>query len=204
MAAIFKRWKFLIIGGVILVVLAYTLDPIVEFTLKVFQRPAYSHTQFYPHWQRFTNREGGFVVEFPSKPFEYHDSDEIISNPAVISFHQFVSVLESNNCFMATTLTESFTNDFTDGQINFLLDTSVKGALGTDGRLLAKRNITLGTNFGREIEYQIANKYFVKMRFYKVGHKLQELTVLVPLANKHASQSTNASYFFDSFNLLPK
>src|SRR5580692_4717731 len=143
MSAIFKKWKFLIIGGVVLVILTYTLGPIVEFILKVFQRPAYSHTQFYPHWQRFTNREAGYAVEFPSKPFEYHDSDEIISNLAAISYHQFVSVLESNNCFMVATLSESFTNDFTDEQINFMLDTSVKGALGSDGRLLAKRNITL-------------------------------------------------------------
>jgi|HubBroStandDraft_2_1064218.scaffolds.fasta_scaffold203677_2 hypothetical protein len=203
MSAIFKKWKFLIIGGVVLVILTYTLGPIVEFILKVFQRPAYSHTQFYPHWQRFTNREAGYAVEFPSKPFEYHDSDEIISNLAAISYHQFVSVLESNNCFMVATLSESFTNDFTDEQINFMLDTSVKGALGSDGRLLAKRNITLDSNLGREIEFQRAGN-FLKMRFYKVGHKFQQLTVSVPLANQQASQSTNASYFFNSFSLLPK
>jgi hypothetical protein len=35
MPAIFKRWKFLIIGGVVLVVLAYTLDPLIEFALKI-------------------------------------------------------------------------------------------------------------------------------------------------------------------------
>jgi len=91
MSAIFKKWKFLIIGGIILVVLAYTLDPIVEFALKVFQRSSDSKIQFYPHWQRFTNREDGYVVEFPVKPFKYDGANEI-TNPAASSYHQFVSV----------------------------------------------------------------------------------------------------------------
>jgi hypothetical protein len=203
MSAIFKKWKFLIIGGIVLVILTYTLGPTVEFTLKIFQRSVDSHTWFYPDWQRFTNHEDGYVVEFPTRPFKYHGNNEMISNPAAISYHQFVSILESNNCFMVATLSESFTNDFTDEQINLMLDVSVKGALGSDGKLLAKRNITLGSNLGREIEFQKAGN-FLKMRYYKVGHKLQQLTVLVPLANQHASQSTNASYFFDSFNLLHK
>ncbi len=103
---------------------------------------------------------------------------------------------------MVATLAESFTNDFTDEQIKFMLDVSVKGALGSDGKLLAKRNITLGSNLGREIEFQKGGN-FMKMRFYKVGHKLQQLTALAPLTNQQASQSTNASYFFDSFSLLP-
>ena len=102
---------------------------------------------------------------------------------------------------MVATLADSFTNDFTDEQINFILDTSAKGALGADGKLLAKRNITLGIYFGREIEFQKNNEYFVKMRCYKVGHNLQEVTVLLPLANQ---QSTNASYFLDSFSLISK
>jgi hypothetical protein len=204
MSAIFKKWKFLIIGGIVLVVFAYTADPTISLILKAFDHESQSSVpNNNPHWQRFTNLESGYVVEFPSKPFEYHDNAEIISNRAAISYHQIVSVLGSNNCFLVATLAESFTNDFTDEQTSFLLDNSVKGALNPDGKLLAKRNITLGSNLGREIEFQKGGN-FMKMRFYKVGHKLQQLTVLVPFANQEASQSTNASYFFDSFSLLPK
>ena len=206
MSAIFKKWKFLIIGGIVLVILAYThtLNPIGEFVLKVFQRSADSQIRFYPHWQRFTNREDGYVVEFPTKPFSYHDSDDTISNPAAVSFHRFTSILGSNDCFMVATFTDSLTNHFTAEQINLILDTTVQGALGADGRLLVKRNITLGANQGREIEFQKANKYFIKSQYYKVGNRLQTLVVSMPLTNQQTSQSTNTSYFFDSFRLLPK
>lgn len=202
MSAIFKKWKFLIIGGIILVILAYTLDPIVEFALKAFEHSANS-TQFSPHWQRFTNRDDGYIVEFPAKPFEQSDAS-VMTNPAAISFHQFFSVLGSNNCFGITTTADSFTNyHFTTNQINLILDTTVKGALGSGDKLISKRDIMFGTNFGREIEVQKTNGYFLKARFYKIGNRLQNLIVSMPVESQQM-QATNVSYFFNSFNLVTK
>lgn len=74
-------------------------------------------------------------------------------------------------------------------------------SFGTDGKLLAQRDIMLGTNIGREFEFLKADGYFTKMRFYQVGQDLQELIVRVPVANKG---STNISMFFDSFGLISK
>ena len=102
---------------------------------------------------------------------------------------------------MVTTLITSLTNNFTDGQIDFMLDASVRGALKSDCRLIAKRNISLGANQGKEIEFEKTNKFSIKMRFYQVGHNLQELTTLEPLTNQH---STNDDYFLDSFSVISK
>lgn len=200
MAAILKKWKFLLIGGLIIVVLAYTLDPIVGFALKAFDHSTNSKAQFFPHWQRFTNKEDGYIVEFPVKPFEESDAS-VMTNPAAISFHQFFSVLGSNNCFGVTTTADSFTNyNFTTNQINLILNATVKAALGTGDKLLSQRDIMLGANFGREIEVQKPNDLFLKARFYKIGNRLQNLIVSMPVENQQ-KQSTNISYFFDSFVL---
>ena len=198
MQAILKKWKPLIYIGFVLVILAYVTGPIVEFTIHVVQKKNESDSTVNPHWRLFTNNECGFVASFPSRPFIH---PQVLNNyQNVISYHQFASVLGSN-VFMVATLVTSFTNDFSNKQVDLLLDKAASGALGEDGVLLANHNITIATNPGREIEFRKANKYFIKMRYYRVGHTLQELTTLEPLTNK---RSTNTSYFFDSFRLISK
>jgi hypothetical protein len=197
MLAILKKWKVLIICGIVLVVLAYTADPAVEFLLRTFHRQNQSSIQRDPHWQYYTNRKDGYVVQFPSRPFQRPAT--LSNNPAIISYRQFVSVLRTNDCFMVATLVTAWTNDFTDKQIDFMLDKAVNGAFGKGDTLISNRNITLGTNPGKEIQFQRAGKFFVEMRCYRVGNFLQELTVLVPLASQ---QSTNISCFFDSFRAI--
>jgi hypothetical protein len=201
MRAIFKKWKFLIISGMVIVFFAYTFGPTVEFILKYFHSVDHSQVQRNPHWQHFTNQEAGYIVEFPSRPFEYHDSDDKIDNPAAVSFHRFISVLGTNDCFMVSTVEDSFTNHFTDDQVNLILDTTMKGALGSDGKLLAKRNVMLGKYAGREIEFQKSDKFYMKSQYYKVGNKLQTLMVTVPFADQQI-QTSNTLYFFNSFRLI--
>lgn len=111
-------------------------------------------------------------MAFPSRPFE--NPYALSNHQNVVSYRQFASALESNEAFMVATLVTSLTNAYSDEQINFLLDTVTKEALGADGKLLAQRDVMLGTNIGREFEFLKADGYFTKMRFYQVGHDLQE------------------------------
>jgi hypothetical protein len=153
----------------------------------------------YPHWRRITNSEAGYVVEFPSRPAE---NPAVLSNQqGVVSYRQFVSSLGDKQAFLVATLVTSLTNDFSNEEVKFLLRKATHGAAGRGDRLVAERGVALGTNLGLEAEIMKANGTFVKMRFYQVGHDLQELTVLVPAANR---QSTNINYFLDSFSLISK
>lgn len=197
---IIKKWRLLIFCGIALIILAYIPIPDlpVEAVSKVFQRKSQSSVQINPHWQRFTNHEGGFVVEFPSRPFE--SPVTLSNNPAIVSYRQFVSVL-GGNCFMAAALVTSFPTNLTEKQINFLLDSAINGALQDDDKLIVKRNITAETYQGREIEFQKADKYYIRMRYYQVGNTLEQLTILMPLQDHF---STNVDYFFNSFSLITK
>jgi hypothetical protein len=204
MKLLLKKYKYLLIGGISLVILAYTLDPTVEFILKLIDHSKDHSISFNPHWWRFTNNADCYVIEFPSRPFEYHDNDDTITNSAAVSFHRYASVFGTNNDgFMVATVTDSFTNKFSPDQINLILDKVVKGALETNSQLLAEKNITLDSYLGREIEIQKAGKFHIKARYYKIGNKLQTLLVSVPLKSQDL-QSNNVSHFFDSFRLIPK
>jgi hypothetical protein len=80
-----------------------------------------------------------------------------------------------------------------------LLDKTAAGALGIGDKMLAQRNIKLGSNLGREIEVQKNGKHLLKARYYRVGHMLRQLTSLTPLTNQ---VSRNVAYFLDSFKLI--
>ena len=163
------------------------------------QRAKQSGHPALPHWRWFTNKECGYVVEFPSRPFE--NPYTLSNRQSAISYRQFASALDSNHAFMVATLVTSLTNDFTDDQIKLLFDKSMKGSMRAGDRLISERDITIGTNLGREVEILKIDDNFLKMRFYQVGHDLQQLTVLVPVANQ---QSTNITRFLDSFRLLSR
>jgi hypothetical protein len=194
-----QKLKWIIIPGIAFVFLAYTLDPTIGFILKHFRSNGDSTIQNIPHWQYFTNLADRYVVQFPSKPFI--NPQKLKENPAIVSYQQYVAILGSNDVFMMATLTTSWTNDFTEEQINHLLDRTAQGALGESGKLLAMRDIAIGGYLGREIEFVRSNKWFMKMRYYHVGNRLQEMTVMMSQAGK---QSTNASYFFDSLRIFPE
>ncbi len=100
---------------------------------------------------------------------------------------------------MVATVVTSLTNNFTEEQIESLLNTSMSGGLGKGGKILSTHKIKLGTFFGKEVEAETAGKFFAKMRFYQVGHNLQEVVTLTSLTNQH---STNASRFLDSFSVI--
>ena len=199
MWAILKKWRFLILACTAVVILAWIfnfLDPL--FARWYEKRKALADLST-PNWRRFTNNECGYVVEFPSKPFE--NPNTLTNHQNVVSYHQFAAALERDQVFMIGTLITSITNNYSDEQTELLLDTAAKTPLKEGGQLLSERKIKLGTNPGKEVEITMANGNFARMRFYQVGHDLQEVIVTVPFADR---QSTNISYFMDSFNTVSK
>lgn len=199
MRAIRKKWKFLIGGFAAIVVLAWVgnfLDPLVSNWYEKKHALAALAT---PNWRRFTNSECGYVVEFPSKPFE---NPYTLSNQQnVVSYRQFASTLEKDQVFMVATLVTSITNNFTDEQIDLLLDRAAKGSLNDGSQLLSERNIKLGAILGKEVQLITTNGDFGTMRFYQVGHNLEEVIATVPSVDRG---STNIPYFLDSFRTISK
>jgi hypothetical protein len=202
MQAILKKYRFLIFGGLVLVAFFYISNvfsgPIANFLTYITESWQKTTVQKKPHWRRFTNSECGFAVSFPSHSFE-HPYKLTNNSQRIMFYRQFASVLGSNQVFLVATLKTSNEYDFSQAQVKLLMDKTMAGAMGTDDTLIYQRDITYGTNPGREFEFQKPDKNFVKMRYYRVPFYFQTLTVLVPFEDK---DSTNASYFFDSFNLL--
>jgi hypothetical protein len=197
MWAILRKWRFLFLGAAAIVILAWVanfLDPI--FLHWYEERKALADLSV-PNWRRFTNNECGFVVEFPSKPFE--NPYTLSNRQNVISYRQFASTLARDQVFMVATLATSVTNNYSDEQTELLLDTAAKGLLKEGGQLLSEREISLGKFPGKEVEIIMTNGNFATMRFYQVEHDLQEVIVTVPSADR---RSTNISYFLNSFNTL--
>ena len=149
-----------------------------------------------PNWRRYTNSACGYVVEFPSKPFENPYS--LSNRQNVVSYRQFASTLGKGQVFMVATLKTSITNDFSDQQINQLLDAAAENLIKEGGQLISKRRINLRSFPGKEVEV-ISKGTYIRMQFYQVGHDLQELIVTTPSADRG---STNIAYFLDSFNTL--
>ena len=100
---------------------------------------------------------------------------------------------------MVATLKTSITNNYSDEQINLLLDTASRGVTNKGGQLLSERKIKLGPIPGKEVETILTNGTYARMRFYQVGHDLQEVVATTPPSDRG---STNISYFLDSFNTV--
>lgn len=196
---IVKKYRFLIFGGLGVVIFLTILDPAIEFVLKISEHAKKPVIYTEPRWQRFTNRQCEYVVSFPSPPFTYFSP--FTNNPHIVLFRQFVAVLSSNQAFMVTTLQTSFTNDFSKKQINLMLDKAMAGGMGKEDTLIYKRDITYGTNAGREFEFQKTNKNYLKARYYRMDNYLQMLIVTMPPENK---DSTNILYFFNSFSPIQR
>ncbi len=154
---IIKKWKYPILAVLALVFLISVADPFVSSILHSSQERKREQRRTAPRWQWFTNRDSGYVVEFPSRPFE---NPYTLSNTQnVISYRQFASTLGSNNAFMVATLVTSVTNTFTDDEIKLLL----KGLLAKNqklrlGSLKGIREILFHPWLGRVNSEQILNK----------------------------------------------
>jgi len=91
------------------------------------------------------------------------------------------------------------TNKFSEEQAQIMLDAGRDEAMGTDGKLLEERKITLGQNLGREFDMEkLGGRAFVRVRVYFVEGRIYTLTAVGSAREKSLKE---ASEFLDSFRL---
>ena len=132
--AIIKRWKYPILAVFALLFLICVIDPLATSILRSSRERKREQRQTAPRWRWFTNRDCGYIVEFPSKPFE--NPVTLSNRQNVISYRQFASALGSNHVFMVATLVPTFTNVFTDEQTKSFLSKAATGIVTPDDRRL--------------------------------------------------------------------
>jgi len=151
-----------------------------------------------PNWRGFVSTELGFSVLFPRKPKK---STESITNRAgLMLVRQHYSELDQAHAYGISVADLPFTNTFSEEQIQIMLNAGRDEALGTDGKLVAERKITLDSNLGREFDMEkLGGQAFVKVRVYFIKNRIYTLTAVGPYRER---VSTNAFRFLDSFKLI--
>lgn len=196
--------KFRVLAGVVcgvflLIMACLVLDLILDPVLVNFLDRREAQRSSAPKWRSFTNNECGYIIDFPNKPFE--NPIELENKDAVVSYRQFAASLGDGDAFMVATLVTSISTDITGNQIKSLLQTSTRGTVKEGDVLLAERDVTLGTNLGWEVEVKKADGKYFRMRAYQIRHDVQQIVVLVPMAER---DSTNITRFMGSFRLISK
>lgn len=184
---------FVVLGLFLLIVTCMVLDSALSSYLKRSE----VHSSSRSKWVVFTNNACGYIAHFPNWPFE--NPIELEKKDSVVSYRQFASTIGEDHAFMVATLITSITNDFTEDETRTLLEQSLKGVIKEGDEMLGGREVRLGVNLGREIEVGKSDGSYVRMRFYQVGHDVQEVVVRVPMADRN---SPSIAWFFDSFRLL--
>jgi len=118
--ALLKKFRILIAVCAAIVLLAWIGNFLDPFAMRWLEKRQENAALRIPNWRRYTNGACGYVIEFPSRPFENPYS--LSNQQNVVSYRQFVSTLGTNQVFMVATLKTSITNDFSEEQVNRLLD----------------------------------------------------------------------------------
>jgi hypothetical protein len=145
-------------------------------------------------WITFTSKDGGFSIGMPENPKEQNvNAPTPVGNLAVTIY----MVEKPDAVFMA-----SF-NDYPDDVLKqgpeSLLDGAQNGAIANvKGKLISSKKITLGSNPGREFEFQaLGGEGIARQRLYLVKNRLYAILVLAK--GKSLPKETEA--FLTSFKL---
>ncbi len=148
-------------------------------------------------WQEFSSIEGGFSVLMPGTPTKEIEP----ANPkdGTGDLHQFLLELEGGRVAYAVAYGDvpRVPKQASPSQINQLLNAWRDGTLGK-GKLIRERNIKLGSNLGREIEFIGSDGLTYKARIYWVK---QRFYILFATATTQADLSQGADKFLNSFKL---
>lgn len=155
-------------------------------------------------WKQFSSQEGGFSVLMPGKPTEVKQT--VKAKSGAIEIHMFTVERQQD----AVKYVVGYA-DYPDSYIQILnrnnlvekaLDngrnTALKNARGT---LLSEQKISLGSNSGREINYNKPGNKFVKHRIYLVNKRLYQVSVETT-KEKQKYLTKSMTGFFNSFVLL--
>lgn len=115
---IVKKLRYPILGCLALIIFLSVVDPLLVALRRSSEKRSQAESQYIPRWRWFTNRDCGYVVEFPAKPFE--NPYTLSSTQKVKSYRQFAAALGNDHAFMVATLVPSCTNTFTEEQTKML------------------------------------------------------------------------------------
>ena len=153
-------------------------------------------------WQKYTNQEGQFSVNMPSKTELESLTQPIIGGK--LTYHFYISELEngdqvfmiSRNDFPAKNIAKS------DSQV--MLDACVDGAVKSrQGKLLTQEKVKLNGYPGRKCSFEGragGKPLMVWHECYLVKNRLYQIMVMSKKENPPVEKMRNR--FFDSFELL--
>jgi len=148
-------------------------------------------------WRTVVSTEERFSITFPNKP---KVQTQTTTNRAGVMFvRQYHSEVDRMTAFGISVTDLPVTNQFSEEQVQIMLDAGRNEALGTDGKLLDERKITLGQNLGREFDMEkLGGTAFVRVRVYFVEGRIYTLTAV---GSSRENALKKASEFLDSFRL---
>jgi len=150
-------------------------------------------------WTEFKSEEGGFSILVPSTPTEETQTQE--TELGNIDVHMFTSEEEDvaymvgYNLLPAAILEVSSPDPMLDGACNGQVSS-------TGGTEVSRKEITLGTYPGRELEIRVEDTSGIKTLhtyIYLVEDKLYQILVV---GGKDQSTAPDTIKFLDSFKLL--
>ncbi len=148
-----------------------------------------------PAFKEYSSKEGKFKALLPGTPKEQTvDAGPVKMHMAIVDLGKDVSytVIYSDLPGDAKTLAKPEVAEK-------VLDGATKGALdNTKGKNLTEKKIKIGTYPGREIQFEIPDKGFVRSRIYLVDARLYQVMVTGP---KATITSKDADKFLGSFKL---
>ncbi len=139
-------------------------------------------------WQEFTPEDGSFTVAFPAKPQEEYKIQR------VFVIHTYSARAWKTGYLVITTDLTSKAKD------RFDFDVAIEEvAKHQNATVVSKKEIELGGNKGREVEFEIPEKKgYGLARVYLVGDRLYKLAVAT-YGSKPDPEDVRK--FFDSFRL---
>ncbi len=140
-------------------------------------------------WKEFKAPGNSFTIAFPEKPKT--QKQRISSGVGNIDNHAF-----SHEGLEVTYLASYF--DFPLDGVLTLEKSAAAYALGRKGKITSQKNITLGSNPGREIVVQLSDNNISRVRLVEVGQRRFQIVVEGPANLVNSDQATG---FLNSFKL---
>lgn len=159
------------------------------FLLLFLAVAAWGHAALAGGWTSWAPKDRSFSVSFPASPQSQTNTQ------GARPIHLVTSKAGNEN--FAVLYMELSAEPATVVQAREVIDAGSQAYMnGGQGKLLKKRDLTLGAHPGRELEVQDADKITL-IRFYAVGKRVYQLSAVRPFG----AAAGNAQRFMDSFKL---
>jgi hypothetical protein len=150
-------------------------------------------------WKEFRCDEGGFTITLPGRPAVATQQQETTAGPLAVKTYTLrlgagdAAYIVAFNDYPEAVLRASTPDE--------ILDRVVKGALGDHGKLRRQLPVEFEKHKGRDVLGSVHGGLEYRSRFYLVGKRLYQISVVSKAA---AVRAEDVSKFLESFRLLPR